>query len=284
MNVPQAGRLGGLHGQRLLGKKNIREKFNILIIFIFFFIEYYAYVFEIMLKYMDPENFYLILILLIVFHLLVLLLLTSFISTMLTNPGEIPLNWGFNLGDDDSKRKRWCQICNVFKPERSHHCSVCNKCVLNMNFHCPWVNNCIGFYNRKFYMLLLFFVLILVIYVDITEGYLFYDICMKLFKKNINYNEINHIGFVIICYIAILVFTFIMLRCTIFQLKLVLLNSTLIESLDQMHKIENKKFNVGYRQNWEQVFGKELLLWFFPFPTTRGKPEGDGLTWKIKEE
>ena len=272
---------GLVTGKEKKKEKKYYGKFLVLIIFILIFIEYYAYVFEVMVKYINQKNFYLILTLLTIFHILVLLLLTSFISTMLTNPGEIPLYWGFYIGDDDYKRKRYCLICNAFKPERSHHCSVCNKCVLNMDHHCPWVDNCIGFYNRKFFMQLLFFVVILTIYVDITEIYFVIDMSIKLFKQHVKYSEIIHFGFVIICYIAILVFTFIISMFLKFHLKLVLNNSTTIESLDQEHKIENTKFNIGKRQNWEQVFGTEPLLWFFPLPTKSGRPEGDGLTWKV---
>ena len=203
---------------------------------------------------------------------------------MNTNPGEIPLYWGFYIGDDDYKRKRYCLICNAFKPERSHHCSVCNKCVLNMDHHCPWVDNCIGFYNRKFFMQLLIFVVILTIYIDISEAYFVIDMCFKLFKKHVKYSEIFHLGLVIIFYIAIFAFSIIITMFLKFHLHLVLTNSTTIESLDQEHKTENEKFNVGKMQNWEQVFGSEPIYWFFPFPTKRGKPEGDGLTWKTKEK
>ena len=135
--------------------KKYYGKLLIFIIFVILCIEYYAYVFEVMIKSMNQKNFYLIVTLLVIFHILLLLLLMAFISTMSTNPGEIPLYWGFYIGDDDYKRKRYCLICNAFKPERSHHCSVCNICVLNMDHHCPWVDNCIGFYNRKFFMQLL---------------------------------------------------------------------------------------------------------------------------------
>lgn len=55
-------------------------------------------------------------------------------------------------------------MCNVFKPERCHHCSACNRCVLNMDHHCPWINNCVGFWNRKFFILLLIYVLLTTYY------------------------------------------------------------------------------------------------------------------------
>ena len=271
------------------GKEKKKErkyygKILILIIFVIIFIEYYAYVFEVMLKYMNQKNFYLILTLLTIFHILVLLVLMAFISTMSINPGEIPLYWGFYIGDDDYKRKRYCLICNAFKPERSHHCSVCNKCVLNMDHHCPWVDNCIGFYNRKFFMQLLIFVVILTIYVDISEAYFVIDMSLKLFKEYVKYSEIAHLGFVIISYVAILVFSVIIAIFLKFHLKLVLENSTTIESLDTEHKNDNAKFNIGPRQNWEQVFGSEPWLWFFPISTKSGRPDGDGLSWKTKEQ
>jgi palmitoyltransferase len=277
---------GGLvqGGKEKKKEKKYYGKFLILIIFIVLSIEYYQYVFEVMIKYMTPKNFNLILTLLIIFHILVLLLLMAFISTMVTNPGEIPLYWGFYIGDDDYKRKRYCLICNAFKPERSHHCSVCNICVLNMDHHCPWVDNCIGFYNRKHFMQLLFFVVILTIYVDISEIYFIFDMCVKLFKKHIKYSELFHIGLVVISYTAVFVFSIIITMFLKFHIKLVINNSTTIESLDTEHKKDNEKFDLGCKQNWEQVFGVEPLFWFLPFPTKRGRPEGDGLTWKTKDD
>ena len=59
--------------------------------------------------------------------------------------------------------------------------------------------------------LLLLFVVILTIYVDISISELYYviDMRFKLFKKHIKFSEIFHVGFVIICYADVFVFSII---------------------------------------------------------------------------
>lgn len=73
---------------------------------------------------------------LILFHVLFTLLMWSFIHSSISEPGVVPPYWGFYMGDSEYKRKRYCLLCHVFKPDRCHHCSICNRCVLNMDHHC----------------------------------------------------------------------------------------------------------------------------------------------------
>ena len=93
----------------------------------------------------------------IVFSFFLVVFLWCYFKTLSTDPGCIPLYWGFKTSDPADSRKRYCVICNLFKPDWTHHCSTCNVCVLNMDHHCPWLNSCIGFWNWKSFILLLIY-------------------------------------------------------------------------------------------------------------------------------
>jgi palmitoyltransferase len=169
------------------------------------------------------------------------MMLWSLLVTMGTHPGEIPLYWGFYIGDEDYKRKRYCLICNAFKPERSHHCSVCNICVLNMDHHCPWVDNCIGFYNRKYFMQLLFYVCLLTIFIVSSVSYDIYIMINEIIHMKLRYSDHIRVALIVMGYGIMATLCILISMFFKFHVNLVLNNSTTIESLDKEHAIEYKK-------------------------------------------
>ena len=197
-----------------------------------------------------------ILLVLVFFHVIFVFLLWSFFQSMTTDPGQVPVFWGFHLGDHENKRRRYCLMCNVFKPERCHHCSACNRCVLNMDHHCPWINNCVGFWNRKYFLLLLIYVFIVTYYVGLTmmydfiysvkweiDAYYFSNIArdQKVLLKNL----MIQLAYLLNCLVAVLM-TFFMK----FHIYLATTNKTTIENLDKKGREYKSVYDMGQMNNW----------------------------------
>mmetsp|Transcript_27049 Transcript_27049/g.58901 ORF Transcript_27049/g.58901 Transcript_27049/m.58901 type:complete len:285 (+) Transcript_27049:89-943(+) len=218
-----------------------------------------------------------------VYHVFFLNLLASFYQCIMTDPGVVPPNWGFYMGDE-TKRRRYCKMCNVWKPDRTHHCSICNRCILNMDHHCPWINNCVGFYNRKFFIQLLVYVyLSLLIVVIFTIP----DLWGRIMRFIHDYSDIKNKTLEWIFFI-LLSGAFLMSALLLgtltnfikFHMKLVFENYTTIENLEREEGAQSK-FDIGRRRNWEQVFGANPKFWWLPMHTQASRPIGDGVRWRV---
>eukprot|EP00446_Apocalathium_sp_SHHI-4_P003397 CAMPEP_0177177214 /NCGR_PEP_ID=MMETSP0367-20130122/13676_1 /TAXON_ID=447022 ORGANISM="Scrippsiella hangoei-like, Strain SHHI-4" /NCGR_SAMPLE_ID=MMETSP0367 /ASSEMBLY_ACC=CAM_ASM_000362 /LENGTH=215 /DNA_ID=CAMNT_0018623791 /DNA_START=285 /DNA_END=932 /DNA_ORIENTATION=- len=200
----------------------------------------------------------------------------------MTDPGLVPPNWGFYMGDE-TKRRRYCKMCNVWKPDRTHHCSICNRCILNMDHHCPWINNCVGFYNRKFFIQLLSYVyLSLVVVVIFTVPELWNRVGLLTRDSGVTNPTLEWISTI---FLTCAFCMSLLLLCTLtnfikFHMKLVLENYTTIENLEREEGARSK-FDIGRRRNWEQVFGSQAWLWWLPMHTQASRPIGDGVRWRV---
>merc|ERR1712039_267046 len=220
-------------------------------------------------------------LILFVYHLFFFNLLLSFYQCIMTDPGIVPPNWGFYMGDE-TKRRRYCKMCNVWKPDRVHHCSICNRCISNMDHHCPWINNCVGFYNRKFFIQLLLYVYASISIIVLTSIPEIFHRIMVLTHDT----EMLKTWFCVTSILCAMMFLMcIMLLATLtnfinFHLKLVLENYTTIENLEREEGAKSK-FDIGRRRNWEQVFGANASLWWLPVHTQASRPIGDGVRWRV---
>ena len=170
---------------------------------------------------------------LILVHIFLIMFTWCFYCAVCSDPGSVPLYWGFFLEDPEHKKRRYCLLCHIFKPERCHHCSACNRCVLNMDHHCPWINNCVGFYNRKFFMLMLIYVVFLTSTLAVGSLFAAYNIIgqfisNKLVTIDYVYDSIFLVAFIINCIVIVMLGIF----CKV-HVNFVLTNTTTIEDLDK---------------------------------------------------
>uniref|UniRef100_A0AAX7VHU3 Palmitoyltransferase n=1 Tax=Astatotilapia calliptera TaxID=8154 RepID=A0AAX7VHU3_ASTCA len=149
---------------------------------------------------------------------------------------------------------RFCDRCQVLKPDRCHHCSVCEMCVLKMDHHCPWVNNCVGFSNYKFFLLFLAYSMMYCIFIAAT-----------VFQYFLKFWEVTFCHSLFSGFYLMFLFGY---HCW-----LVAKNRSTLEAFSApvfANGPDKNGFNVGTRRNLEQVFGENRRLWFIPVFTSQG--------------
>lgn len=84
----------------------------------------------------------------------------SYVIAIYKTPGSPPKEYVV----PSSHWQKWCNKCELYKPERTHHCRKCNVCVLKMDHHCPWTNNCVGHGNMPHFMRFLAWIIFTTVY------------------------------------------------------------------------------------------------------------------------
>ncbi|XP_060250461.1 palmitoyltransferase ZDHHC20 isoform X2 [Ovis aries] len=160
-----------------------------------------------------------------------------------------------------SKTVRYCERCQLIKPDRAHHCSACDMCILKMDHHCPWVNNCVGFSNYKFFLLFLFYSLLYCLFVATTVLQYF----IKFWTNELTDTRAKfHVLFL---FFVSTMFFISVLSLLSYHCWLVGKNRTTIESFRApmfSYGADGNGFSLGCNKNWRQVFGDEKKYWLLP--------------------
>ncbi|XP_038556167.1 palmitoyltransferase ZDHHC15B [Micropterus salmoides] len=162
---------------------------------------------------------------------------------------------------------RFCDRCQVLKPDRCHHCSVCETCVLKMDHHCPWVNNCVGFSNYKFFLLFLSYSMLYCAFIAATVFQYFLKFWVGDLPNGPAKFHVLFLMFVAIMFFVSLMFLFG------YHCWLVAKNRSTLEAFSAPVFVsgpDRNGFNVGIRKNLQQVFGEDRRLWFIPVVTSQG--------------
>ncbi|KAI3616228.1 palmitoyltransferase pfa3 [Moniliophthora roreri] len=213
--------------------------------------------------------------------------------------------------DDFNSPAKWCRKCWAPKYERTHHCSMCGRCVLKMDHHCPWLGSrCIGHRTYPAFLHFLFCITLLSIYIA--------SICASgvywAFQHPWEADETMPLHAIALFFAGCL-FTLVIGSFTVYHVYLVSTNQTTIEHISpflllrylpshsqtrpipEEHELsfpqrrlvkdahgEIRMYDVGFRQNWAQVFGigtrgNNSWKWWLVRILCGGSSPGDGKTF-----
>ncbi|KAB0403755.1 hypothetical protein E2I00_002853 [Balaenoptera physalus] len=190
---------------------------------------------------------------LIAYHLLFAMFVWSYWKTIFT----LPMN--------PSKEAKWnslfiairyCDRCQLIKPDRCHHCSVCDK-----------VNNCVGFSNYKFFLLFLAYSLLYCLFIAATDLQYF----IKFWTNGLPDTQAKfHIMFL---FFAAAMFSVSLSSLFGYHCWLVSKNKSTLEAFRSpvfRHGTDKNGFSLGFSKNMRQVFGDEKRYWLLPIFSSLG--------------
>lgn len=198
---------------------------------------------------------------------------------------------------------RYCRICKMYKPDRTHHCSVCRRCVLRMDHHCVFVNNCVSFYNHKFFISFVSYAFLGCVFVVIVSFPTFMAIIanqsgpgsvseaggdwarIRVQVLRTGFTAIERLSplmrtLAMVGYISSAAFAFALAIFVGLHFYLVSKGRTTIEMYeltDTARAARVAEYDLGASKNCRNVFGTNPLCWFFP---TRAYIDGDGIEWE----
>ncbi|CAH8849344.1 unnamed protein product [Trichobilharzia szidati] len=174
----------------------------------------------------------------------------------------------------------FCDICFLLKPDRTHHCSSCMRCVPKMDHHCPWINNCVGYHNYKYFILFIFY------------GFIYCLICFSFASPyflgyvKANRDSSNHTWSLFQAFMLALlsaVFAFALSILLLFHVYLIIRNRSTLEYFRRPNFRDKNNcvygFDLGWKENFLQVFGDKITYWLFPVFSSKG----DGISFKIRQ-
>ncbi|XP_032805745.1 palmitoyltransferase ZDHHC6 isoform X1 [Petromyzon marinus] len=235
------------------------------------------------------------------------LILYNYFSAMFVGPGYVPYGWKPEK-PEDVQYLQYCNICQGYKPPRSHHCRKCNRCVMKMDHHCPWINNCCGHYNHAYFTWFLLLaplgclhasaIISLTIYsqlyhrVSSCSHWLSCRISFGMTKLQIDVSAppVGPVPFGVSAFAASLFALGLAVGTTIavgmlfcVQIKIILRNKTSIETWIE----EKARDRINYYKLDEKfVFPYDLgSRWanFKQVVTLKGMPRGNGVHWALHE-
>jgi len=229
--------------------------------------------------------------------LFMLLLAWSFYQAFMTAPGSVPdtPEWTDLQAAEQTRAHllhekkhtngavRWCRRCGIVKPDRSHHCRLCDMCVLKMDHHCPWIANCVGFYNYKYFFLMLTYGMLAL---WVFEGTFWETVLIALRDDD---TGTGFTFFVTVVYSLMLILALAVTLFWCFHIYLLMNAATTIEFCEKHRKLprlRDEKFSY-YTSFYESLLcslGRRPAYWLLPFHYRDSEETGLYFQHTLKDE
>ncbi|CAG9310409.1 unnamed protein product [Blepharisma stoltei] len=230
------------------------------------------------------------------FTLWFLIILISYFQAYKTDPGTIPPDWQVpaELKKDTNLERiglvekrhdgkaRICKWCNLCKPDRCHHCKFCGRCVLKLHHHCEWIPNCIGYFNYKYFFLMMLYGELSAILIVAT----FWETVVVVLNDSESSTFLCFLvvfGYTMACLFSLSAAIFLAIN-----IKIIKGNYTWLEFWEKkwfapkLKKFEVSPYDRGIYNNLKEALGQKWYWWLLPFYY---REEGEtGLFFRISEE
>ncbi|KAK2139836.1 hypothetical protein LSH36_1591g00012 [Paralvinella palmiformis] len=179
---------------------------------------------------------------------------------------------------------RFCSSCEANSPPRAYHCWCCDICILRRDHHCVFTGNCVGFANHRYFILLIFYIMVGALYcnylnmdytLEVLGGFglkTVFTMFMPLFSWMLGLTQT--FNFLVAFVSALCLFGFLLAAGLLFYHLINIYHGQTTYERGQ----NIREWDCGWKQNVRQVLGERwYLIWISPW--IKSPQGGDGINF-----
>ena len=190
-------------------------------------------------------------------------------------------------GDRTGLVWNWCDKCKMNQPPRAHHCKICQKCILKRDHHCFFTGTCIGYYNQRFFVMLVFYLMVASFgympflyryttdhYAPMTKTWADYFLPITMYNWWFEGLEFKYLVLVSHWYT---VWWGGCMACAFFCIQMLAISKGITPH--ELQKAKNIRSTASLGENFRDVFSSFWLINFLFPAVVVFRPMGDGKYW-----